>query len=193
MAGGDGSIVSILMKAKELGTDISALDVCILPYGTGCDLSRVTGWGGSPHKKYYKTLKSLMTEICLNSRSDFINVWDVLVKFQKGGDTLSVDSKTHKYKAHNETFYQRYMINYCGIGDDARIGIAFEMKRTKSKCCNKCVYAIEGFKKLFCCCKRPSWVNYVKHLKTFKYEEEKRDQNSLLITNRDIEEENKQY
>jgi hypothetical protein len=71
------------------------------------------------------------------------------------------------------------MINYCGIGDDARIGIAFEKKRTKSKTCNKCVYAIEGFKKLFCCCKRLSWVNYVSYLKTYKHEEEMKHDNFI--------------
>ena len=121
-AGGDGSMISILTKAKEMGVDLSDISCCALPYGTGNDLSRITGWGGSPNSKYFKTLKSLISEICLNSFEDHINVWDVLVTFKKGGDTYSVDSSTKKYKAHNETFYQRYMINYCGVGDDAKIG-----------------------------------------------------------------------
>jgi hypothetical protein len=51
------------------------------------------------------------------------------------------------------------MVNYCGIGDDAMIGIGFEKRRTGNRCCNKFVYAIEGLKKFLCCCLRTSWVN----------------------------------
>jgi hypothetical protein len=93
------------MKAKEMGANLNTLICCALPYGTGNDLSRTTGWGGQPSAKYYKTLKSLVSEICLNSRVESINVWDVLVKFKEGGDTYTIDSKTKKFKAHNETFY----------------------------------------------------------------------------------------
>jgi diacylglycerol kinase family enzyme len=78
-AGGDGSMISILMKAKEAGANLKDLVCCALPYGTGNDLSRVTGWGGTPSSKYYWPLKSLIQEICLNSREDTINVWDILV------------------------------------------------------------------------------------------------------------------
>jgi len=38
-AGGDGSLVGILMSAKEHGVNIEDLLVCPLPYGTGNDLS----------------------------------------------------------------------------------------------------------------------------------------------------------
>ena len=48
-AGGDGSMISILTKAKEMGVDLSDISCCALPYGTGNDLSRITGWGGSPN------------------------------------------------------------------------------------------------------------------------------------------------
>jgi diacylglycerol kinase family enzyme len=47
-AGGDGSLMGIVMKAKEQGVDIGRLLCCPLPYGTGNDLSRVTNWGGEP-------------------------------------------------------------------------------------------------------------------------------------------------
>lgn len=59
---------------------------CALPYGTGNDFSRVTGWGGTPDDKYYKSLKSLMNEICLNSELIDFNVWDIEISFHKGGD-----------------------------------------------------------------------------------------------------------
>lgn len=46
------------------------------------------------------------------------------------------------------TFHKK-MANYFSIGVDARIGFGFDKLRTTSRCCNKCVYCWEGFKKLF--------------------------------------------
>ena len=46
--------------------------------------------------------------------------------------------------------WTRKMSNYCSIGVDARIGFGFDKNRTKSKICNKIVYAWEGVKKFFC-------------------------------------------
>lgn len=47
MAGGDGSLMTLVMMAKEAGCDIATLVCCVLPYGTGNDLARVLNWGGS--------------------------------------------------------------------------------------------------------------------------------------------------
>ena len=52
-AGGDGSLMSLIMKLKAAKVDISRLVCCPLPYGTGNDLSRVTGWGGEPNDPIY--------------------------------------------------------------------------------------------------------------------------------------------
>lgn len=45
------------------------------------------------------------------------------MKFKEGGDTLEVNSKTGEYVSKNQTFFERYMVNYWGLGEDARIGI----------------------------------------------------------------------
>lgn len=42
------------------------------------------------------------------------------------------------------------MLNYFGIGEDARIAMGFEVKRTANKCTNEVVYFWEGLKK-WCC------------------------------------------
>lgn len=112
----------------------------------------MTGWGGSPDSKIFKSLRPLVKEVCFNSTPILINVWDINVRFKAGGDAYSIDALTKKYRPNNETFYHRYMINYFGVGDDARIGFAFERKRTGNRFCNKLVYFYEGLKKQFCCC-----------------------------------------
>lgn len=59
-AAGDGTLVNVLMKAKKAGADLTKLMCCPLPYGTGNDLARETGWGGRPDKSFYSTVRSLM-------------------------------------------------------------------------------------------------------------------------------------
>lgn len=48
MAGGDGSLINLVMKARGEGVDVGKLVCCSLPYGTGNDLCRIAGWGGDP-------------------------------------------------------------------------------------------------------------------------------------------------
>ncbi len=66
---------------------------------------------------------------------------------------VAVDSKTRKKAPLNVSEYKRMMSNYFSVGSDARVGLGFDKKRTTSKCCNKCCYGCEGFKKLWCCSK----------------------------------------
>ena len=96
-AGGDGSLMGIVMRAKEQKVDIGRLVCCPLPYGTGNDLSRVTNWGGEPDLEFYSTMKQLVTEICWNSSERRINVWTLMVSFKEGGGTFEVNPKTKDY------------------------------------------------------------------------------------------------
>lgn len=112
-----------------------------------------------------------MTEICLNSEEMFLNVWTVIVRYKDEGGTFIVDPKTRKYQPKIEPLYQRFMINYFGMGMDAKIGTGFEKKRTSVRCCNKVVYAYEGFKRIFCCCCKPETISkQLEYLKTKKDE-----------------------
>ena len=94
MAGGDGSLVTMLMKAKEKGINVGKLLFVSLPYGTGNDFCKVTNWGCTPTAKYYKSLDLLIHEICINSHKESLDIWDVMVTFRKGGDTFTVNSRT---------------------------------------------------------------------------------------------------
>ena len=122
-AGGDGSLMNILMRAKAQRVDIGRLLCCPLPYGTGNDLSRVTNWGGEPDQAFYATMKSLITEICWHSSEKRINIWSLMVTFKEGGGTYEVNPATKSYELKSEPFFERYMINYWGMGEDARVGV----------------------------------------------------------------------
>jgi len=53
------------------------------------------------------------------------------------------------------------MSNYFSVGVDARVGVGFDKKRTKKKCCNKCMYFWEGLKKMCCCCVKTKRIKEV--------------------------------
>ena len=45
VAGGDGTLMFLAKDAIDMGCKIDDLTFCILPYGTGNDLSQTLGWG----------------------------------------------------------------------------------------------------------------------------------------------------
>ncbi len=154
IAGGDGSLIGAVTSAMEAGVDISRMPCCVLPFGTGNDLSRCTNWGGRPTGEMYRNLTNLMREICENSREEKLNVWSVKVTFKpRGGDTFEVDSRTRNLVGKGHEFFERDMINYFGLGEDGRIGVGFERMRTSNRCCNKAVYGLIGFCFFVGCCR----------------------------------------
>jgi diacylglycerol kinase (ATP) len=173
MAGGDGSLMLLMLMAKDAGCDVSTLVCCVLPYGTGNDLARTLNWGGSENDlKIYKSLPKLVREICLNSDEKDLNVWSIKVNYRANGTTLEINSKTRNYEAHNKPEFERYMVNYWSMGEDARVGTGFEKNRTKNRLCNQCVYAYLGLYNWICascCCRRPPLITeqleYVRTLK----------------------------
>lgn len=169
--------MTLLNLAKEAGCDIANLVCCVLPYGTGNDLARSLNWGGTEGElKIYKSLPRLVHEICLNAEEKFLNVWTVVVTYKKGGCMMEIDGNTKQYFPRSETVFERYMINYFSMGEDARVGTGFEKKRTKNRCCNNVIYGILGLCNFFCgacCCRRPplitEQIEYAKSLKGTEY------------------------
>lgn len=159
MAGGDGSLMHLVMKAKDAGCDLATLVCCVLPYGTGNDLARSLNWGGAESElAIYKSLPKLIHEICLNAEIKTLNVWTVNMKHRANGATLEIDSKTRDYRPRQETHFERFMINYFSMGEDARVGTGFEKNRTKHRICNNCVYGCLGLCNFLCCCRRPEII-----------------------------------
>lgn len=69
----------------------------------------------------------------------------------------------------NETIYERFMINYFSMGEDARVGTGFEKHRTKNRCCNNLTYGCIGICNYFCICRRPQTVSrQLAYLKSHK-------------------------
>lgn len=137
MAGGDGSLMGLVGRAKEAGCDIDRLVAGVLPFGTGNDLARVLNWGGTENAlEIYSYLPKLIREICLRSELKELNVWHITVKMREG------------VKRH----YERFMINYFSFGEGARIGMNFEKNRTSSRFGNTIVYTYFGLWNLFCGC-----------------------------------------
>ncbi len=89
---------------------------------------------------------------------------------------MEIDSTTREYFERSETVFERYMINYFSMGEDARVGTGFEKKRTKNRCCNNVTYAFLGLCNFFCaacCCRRPplitDQIEYARSLKGTEY------------------------
>ncbi len=85
---------------------------------------------------------------------------------------MEIDSTTREYFERSETVFERYMINYFSMGEDARVGTGFEKKRTKNRCCNNVTYAFLGLCNFFCaacCCKRPPLISdQIEYVRTLK-------------------------
>jgi len=137
MAGGDGSLMGLVGRAKEAGVDIDKVFAGVLPFGTGNDLARVLNWGSTENAlDIYSSMNKLIREICFKTEVRELNVWHITVKMREG------------INRH----YERFMINYFSFGEGARIGMNFEKNRTKSRFGNTLVYTYFGLWNLFCGC-----------------------------------------
>ena len=84
-----------------------------------------------------------------------VDVWKMDLQLDNDEGEVLVNSKNGKMtlKDDNGNVIKRYIrsfINYVSLGYDARVGYNFDSRRTKSRNGNKCVYFLEGFKKITC-------------------------------------------
>ena len=63
------------------------------------------------------------------------------------------------------------MINYCGLGEDGRVGVAFERRRTNSRCCNLTVYGIVGACFFLGCCRGDTVAQQIEYIRTLDKKE----------------------
>ena len=163
IAGGDGTVLSMVDSFVKNGSDI---DYCIfghVPLGTGNDLSNSLGF--SDHidldegdmdslylifKKYY------------DAQFGKVDIWKIDLQLNSNDGQILVNTKNGKIPLKDEngniiTRYIRSFINYISLGYDARVGYNFDRRRTNSRNKNKCIYFLEGLKKF--CCRKTVTVN----------------------------------
>ena len=112
--------------------------------------------------KYLKDIRSIIREIVVNSKVAKVNIWETILTFRKKGDILMIQSDLSEKSIFNKQeksmikkgyyVHTAFMVNYFSMGDCAKIGYEFEMKRTNSRCGNMCMYVISGMKRLCCGC-----------------------------------------
>ena len=156
IAGGDGSILSMIDSFVKNEIDLNYCAFGHIPLGTANDLSNSLGFSNHIDitegnmddlyfilKKYYDAqfgkIDIWKIDLLLDS-----NEGEILVNSEKG-KTILKDENGNVIKKYTRSF-----INYISLGYDARVGYNFDAHRTNSRCLNKCVYFIEGFKKMFC-------------------------------------------
>jgi diacylglycerol kinase (ATP) len=118
-------------------------------------MAQAQNWGKDTSPDYLQTMRAIVQEICLNSYETKLNMWDVICTFRKRGDLYKIGADRRESSILNKKDglkYQTMMANYFSVGECAKIGFDFEIKRTASKCGNICRYACSGIKLLCCRC-----------------------------------------
>ena len=159
IAGGDGSVMWVYDHMIRFNVDPLKFPIGIIPFGTGNDLAANSGWGRKPPReligKFMKALQGLVVS-WTKAIPVPMDLWVLEVTVKPIGHFISIKNDgTVRYKSPlteadgtKTLTYRRIFSNYMSFGIDAKIGIGFERKRTKSKCGNKIRYAWEGFKKM---------------------------------------------
>lgn len=174
VCGGDGSVGWILSHLIDSFPSLSCPPICILPLGTGNDLSRVLGWGKNYSSKrlqrtlnqisyaqvmmldrWMVTFESSNTMPTTNNHEDLINPRCpcFLIDHSK-----FVRSTNHlKYSKHLKPLNQ-YFFSHMSFGLDAAIALDFHIRRIRdssqftSSFKNKFLYLYESrkyFKEFF--------------------------------------------
>ena len=156
IAGGDGTVLSMIDSFVKNGDDI---DYCIfghVPLGTGNDLSNSLGFSD-----HIDLTEGDMDDLYLIFKRYYeaefgkVDIWKIDLQLDNNDGQILVNTKNGKIPLKDEngniiTRYIRSFINYISLGYDARVGYNFDKRRTNSRNKNKCIYFLEGFKKFFC-------------------------------------------
>ncbi|KAG6391886.1 hypothetical protein SASPL_149650 [Salvia splendens] len=123
VCGGDGTVAWVLDAIEKYNYE-SPPPVAVLPLGTGNDLSRVLHWGGGfSVVEGQGTLSTFLTDV-ENAAVTMLDRWKVNITEEKSPSTVK----------------SKFMMNYLGIGCDAKVAYEFHTDREE----NPAKYAKEG-------------------------------------------------
>ena len=147
IGGGDGSTARFLEELIKEEINLSKCIFGTIPIGTGNDLCNSLGFGGEVKIDGIFSLQALLYKY-FNATPTKLDIWEVNVKLDEHQGYIYDNEDSKRLKILD---FKRSFVNYFSIGYDARIGFMFEQKRTSFRFYNKCIYALEGFKRFICC------------------------------------------
>ena len=151
VAGGDGTVLWALAEIEKHDIPSARVAVGHLPFGTGNDFSRATGFGGTTGSLTGANLRGLRAKVSLYSTQPFVafDLWDVEICCGAEGGVYQLKQGRKTLVNGEDGVFRKVMGNYFSLGVESRVGIGFDRNRTTSQGCNKCVYICEGTKKQF--------------------------------------------
>ncbi|KAJ9548529.1 hypothetical protein OSB04_021072 [Centaurea solstitialis] len=145
VAGGDGTVGWVLGCLGELhkaGRD-PVPPTAIVPLGTGNDLSRSFGWGGSFPFNWKAAIKKTLDK-AIRAPTSRLDSWSLLISMPAGADlkapyslkkaeegVLDQDLKVEGPLPEKVSCYQGVFYNYFSIGMDARVAYGFHHLRNQ--------------------------------------------------------------
>jgi hypothetical protein len=154
VAGGDGTVAAIINSSLHLDSD-KRPPIAILPLGTGNDLARTLGWGGTADtdnlaaflldvchaKPEVRTYLKLRFHIQILPHS-FVNPDLSPQKLDRWKFSAYRDSGAPSSDASKPLFKEKVFMNYFGVGVDAMIAMKFDSARKSRSCAHRTTLAI---------------------------------------------------
>ena len=184
----DGTILSMIDSFVKYGIDLNFCTFGHIPLGTANDLSNSLGF--SDHIDLSEGNMDDLYSILLkyyNAHFGKVDIWKIDLELDAVEGEILVNNKNGKVQLKDENGnlikrYKRSFINYISLGYDARVGYNFDAHRTNSRCMNKCVYFIEGTKKM-CCRKTITVQEFLESFTVYDSDENSVNQESFFSNN----------
>jgi diacylglycerol kinase (ATP) len=149
VAGGDGTIFWLMSECLAHGISPEQIAIGVIPFGTGNDFSRVTGWGKGFSTFSFQMLEKAVLQAGNATIQDF-DLFRVVIQLRSDGFVSKIKGTQKEVIVEgNQTDIEKVMGNYFSLGVESRVGLGFDRHRTKSAFFNKVVYLCEGTKKTF--------------------------------------------
>lgn len=149
--------MNIVKELKDHGVNIDVIIFTQFPFGTSNDLSRAFNWGAKPSRRMKNNLEYLCNTLN-DAKEVLFDIWEInVITSDEAEDDSEINPDEGNIRAVNgrnivpiaKTHLQKLMCHSFSFGIDARVGINFELKRTRHRLCNVIRYGLEGLKRLF--------------------------------------------